>query len=150
MLRIIGLIILFSSSCIAQTNFDSLPNNGRVWSILQDQTPLIAVEPLDLGGLETGSLPRFGTMGASWTQNQYLLNEFDVTNPYTGGTPLLDPHLTSLNAVETSIAAKPASDSGTGGNVRMTTPTPVSKLNGAAQLFFSNGGLQNNHALSEE
>src|SRR5262249_50462012 len=53
MFRIIILIIVFSSSCIAQStfnNFDLFPNDGRVWSILQDHSPSIALEPLDLGG----------------------------------------------------------------------------------------------------
>jgi hypothetical protein len=128
-----------------QFSLRELPTTRRVSSILENQDTSVVTESLDIGGLETGTLARFGALGASWTENQYSLNGFDVTDPYIPGRPLSDPDYDGLADIITVTAAKPASFSGSGVSLNLTTQQTSATLHGAIRGFFANGALQSDN-----
>src|SRR5215475_14659941 len=64
------------------TSMQALPNTRSIWSLLQSQDPSTVTSHLDVGGLQTGVAALFGALGVSWTENQYRVNGFDITDPY--------------------------------------------------------------------
>lgn len=119
-----------------------LPTTRRIWSLLENQETSTVTEHIDIGGLETGTLPRFSAEGASWTANEYLLNGVDVTDPYIPGSPLVDPELGLLSGVTALTAAKPTMFGGSGVNLEMDTPRPSGELHGSIRWFYTGRWLQ--------
>jgi hypothetical protein len=122
-----------------------LPTTRRIWSLVENQETSTVTDRLDTGGLETGRRELFGARGVSWTENKYSLNGFDVTDPYLPGRPLTDPDFDSLADVTVITSAKPASFSGSGVNLMLTTPQAPASLHGAVRGFFSNQALQSDN-----
>lgn len=128
---------------IVSTN--ELPTARRVWSLLENQETSAVTDRLDIGGLETGRPALFGALGASWTENQYTLDGFDVTDPYIPGRPLTDPDFDALADVTAVTAAKPALFPGSGVNLILSTPQSPASFHGATRLFYSNRALQSDN-----
>ncbi len=105
-----------------QVSMHELPTARRIWSLLENQETSTVTDRLDTGGLETGRRALFGARGVSWTENEYSLNGFDVTDPYLPGRPLTDPDFDALTDLTVIASAKPASSSGAGVNLILTTP----------------------------
>ena len=122
-----------------------LPTTRRIWSLVENQETSTVTHRLDTAGLETGTFQLFGARGVSWTENQYELNGFDVTDPYLPGLPLTDPDFDALADVTIVRSAKPAWSSGSGVNLILTTPEMPESLHGAVHVFFSNHALQANN-----
>lgn len=133
-----------------EENVRDLPSTWRVWSVLENQFPWTVTDPMDAAGLETGDLPLFGALGASWTENQYLLNGFDVTDSYIPGRPLLDPPLDALSALHITSSTKPAADGTSGTTVQMESLIAPQDFAGSAQVFVSGDSLQTGHPQSEQ
>ena len=125
-----------------EVSMHELPTTRRIWSLVENQETSTVTDRLDTGGLETGRRELFGARGVSWTENEYSLNGFDVTDPYLPGRPLTDPDFDALAAVTVVRSAKPASFSGSGVNLILTTPETPANLRGAVRGFFSNHALQ--------
>ncbi|HEV2349627.1 MAG TPA: carboxypeptidase regulatory-like domain-containing protein [Terriglobia bacterium] len=124
---------------------EALPNARNVGALLESQEPSTVTNRLDVGGLETGIPPLFGALGASWTENQYALNGFDVTDPYLPGRPLLNPVTDSLPQFQVTSGAKPAWLGGSGTAVMLTTPPTSPALHGDATLFYSGRSTQSDN-----
>src|SRR5215472_13114140 len=95
------------SSYFGPARMRTLPSSRRVWSLLANQEPSAVTDQPDTGVLETGRRTLFGERAISWTENQYRLNGFDLTDPYLPGRPLIDPNFDSLSEVSVITAAKP-------------------------------------------
>lgn len=119
-----------------------LPTTRRIWSLVENQETSTVTDRLDTGGLETGTPELFSARGVSWTENQYSLNGFDVTDPYLPGLPLTDPDFDALAEVAVVRSAKPAWYSGSGVNLILAAPETPADLHGAVRVFFSNHALQ--------
>ena len=132
-------------SRLGQVSMHELPTSRRIWSLLENQVTSTVTDRFDTGGLETGRPALFGVRGVSWTENEYSLNGFDVTDPYLPGRPLTDPDFDALVDVTVLTSAKPASLSGSGVNLILTTPPMPASLHGTIQAFFSNHELQSNN-----
>src|SRR5215813_8271979 len=133
------------SKRFGQVSMHALPTTRRIWSLLENQESSTVTNRLETGGFDTGTRTLFGARGVSWTENGYSLNGFDVTDPYLPGRPLADPDYDALNDVTVTIASKPASFSGSGANLILTTPTTEAKLQGNVRAFFSGHALQSNN-----
>src|SRR5207245_10022983 len=103
---------VWSGGQYGEVSTHRLPTTRRIWSLLENQETSTVTDALDTGGLETGRRALFGARGVSWTENEYSLNGFDVTDPYLPGRPLTDPDFDALAAVTVITAAKPASFAG--------------------------------------
>jgi hypothetical protein len=128
-----------------QVSMHKLPTTRRIWSLIENQETSTVTDPLDTGGLQTGRRSLFGARGVSWTENQYSLNGFDVTDPYLPGRPMNDPDFDALADVTVVRSAKPASFSGSGVNLILTTLQTPADLHGAARAFYSNHALQSDN-----
>ena len=126
-------------------SLSKLPNSRDVWSLLESQEPSTVTDRLDVGGLRTGEPALFGALGASWTENQYELNGFNLTDPYQTGRPLTDPDLDAVSELHTVAGAKPALLAGSGVNVTLSTPAPPEDLHGATRWFYSDRSLQSDN-----
>ena len=122
-----------------------LPNARNVWSILESQEPSTVTNRLDVGGLETGVPALFGALGSSWTENQFLLSGFDVTDPYIPGRPVFDPDLVTRMEFQVVSAAKPALDTGSGAVLAFQNLEPSPNLHGATRLFYSSRRFQSDN-----
>jgi hypothetical protein len=123
-------------------SIDGLPNTRNIWSILQSQEPSTVTNRLDLGGLETAVPALFGALGASWTENQYHLNGFNVTDPYLPGFPLISLGLDSLSEFHVVAGAKPAASQASGVDLSLASVRPSDDLHGAAWMYYSSRELQ--------
>jgi hypothetical protein len=104
----IGALVACSLPAAGQTNAVEQPLLGTVWTLDQlrdlptSNNPLSIVEAAQpeaiadrftAGGLNAATPPRFGGFLGSWTQTEYRVGDVSVTDPRTGGTPLLLPIL---------------------------------------------------------
>ncbi len=122
-----------------------LPNGRNVWSLLQNLEPSTVTNRFEIGGLETAVPALFSALGASWTENQYLFNGLDVTDPYVPGLPLINPSIDALSEFQVITASKPAGSQGSGENLGLAAPEAGGALHGAAWFFGSGGGLQSDN-----
>src|SRR5215469_4305257 len=129
----------------SDTSLESLPNARNIWSLLQSQDPSTVTNRLDVGGLQTGVPALFGAVGASWTENQYRLNGFDVTDPYLPGVPMINPGLDDHAEFQVIAAARPASSQASGVTLSLTSTRPSEDLHGAAWMYYSSRGLQSDN-----
>jgi hypothetical protein len=127
------------------TSIRGLPNARNIWSLLQSQDPSTVTNRLDVAGLETGVPALFGAVGASWTENQYRFNGFDVTDPYIPGIPLIDPGLDNLAEFQVIAGVKPASSAGSGVTLSLSAARPSEDLHGSAWMYYSSRGLQSDN-----
>jgi len=126
-------------------SISKLPIARNVWAVLESQEPSTVTDRLDVGGLRTGEAALFGALGASWTENQYELNGFNVTDPYQPGRPLADPDLDALIELYAVSGAKPATFPSAGINLTFSTPVTTGDVHGAARGFYSGQRLQSDN-----
>ncbi len=124
---------------------DALPNSRNIWSLLESQESSTVTDRIDVGGLRTGEPALFGALGASWTENQYEFNGFNLTDPYQPGRPLTDPDLDAVSELRSVAGAKPALLAGSGVNVMLSTPAPAGDLHWATRWFYSGRSLQSDN-----
>ena len=116
-----------------------------VWSLLENQGISTVTQTLDTSQLETGTPSLFGNHGASWTENQYLFNGFDASDPYVTGRALVDPDYAALTGVTDVMGAKPANLGTSGSTLILNVREPQSILHGQAGLYFSTRALQSDN-----
>jgi hypothetical protein len=126
-------------------DIQKLPNGRNIWSLLQGQEPSTVTNRFEIGGLETAVPALFSALGASWTENQYLFNGLDVTDPYVPGLPLINPGIDGLSEFQAVTASKPAASQASGENIVLATTEPGKTLHGGVGLFGSGGGLQSDN-----
>ncbi len=101
------------SSCEHQTIIEKsqileYPSAHNVWSLIENQDLSATTNRIDVGGLWSSIPALFSSRGGcSWTQNIYLLNGLDVTDPYWTGRPLFFPDFFSLRYTQLINAGHP-------------------------------------------
>jgi hypothetical protein len=94
---------------ISREQIERLPTAHSVWSLVENQDFSATTNRIDVGGFWSTIPALFSARGAcSWTQNVYLLNGFDVSDPVWTGTPLLIPDVFALRFSSLGNAAHPA------------------------------------------
>jgi hypothetical protein len=119
-----------------------LPSGGSAWSLLETVEPAAIVDRIDGAGLHLDEPGRFAMRGASWTQNAVLLDGVDVTDPLRGGTPLVQPDVGGLQAIEVTSALAPADYSVPGVTLALTSRAPAASWRGTAQGYGLASGMQ--------
>jgi hypothetical protein len=100
----------------------SLPHGDSASDLLETVVPFTFTEPMDTGGTLTGVPPFVGAQASSWRQTSFRLGLADVTDPATGGRPLLYPDLSAIGALHVKPAGS-VLDAGAPGTVVTLTPT---------------------------
>jgi len=119
-----------------------LPSADNLWSIIENQDLSATTNRIDSGGLWADSPALFSARGAtSWTQNEFRLNGFNVTEPYFGGTPLFLPDLQTVEAIRHRNSLHPASAASPGGRIEMATKRGASRFQGGTSYTLIEPGL---------
>ncbi|MCP2605303.1 hypothetical protein NLC29_04025, partial [Candidatus Aminicenantes bacterium AH-873-B07] len=125
-------------SLMDEMNFEELPVSRNIWSILENQEPSAVTNRIDVGGLWNGIPGLFSSRGScSWTQNVFLLNGMNVTNPYQPGLPLFYPDFNSFTAMEVINASHPAEYLSPGAYVNLIPKEGSKVFKGKLQLYYA-------------
>lgn len=136
---LLALACLATSAHAQSPAFDAdflrdLPSGRDVFSLLETAEPLTIADRIDGGGLFTGEAGRLSARGASWTQTTFTLDGVDLTDPLTGGRPLLVPWDESLAALDFRIGGARRDVASPGPLVALTTPRPGDAWTGTLAL----------------
>jgi hypothetical protein len=93
---------------ISAAQIERLPTGLSLNSLIENQDSVATTNRIDVGGMWEADPVLFSSRGASsWTQNVYLMNGLDITEPYFGGTPLVVPDILGLQFTALFNAAAP-------------------------------------------
>lgn len=132
-----------------QAQARDLPSSRNVWSLLETAEPAAILDRIDGAGLFLGEPGRFSMRGASWTQNAFVLDGVDITDPLRGGLPITYPALDSLAAVELVSALAPVELGAPGVTIGLVLRPPSPAWRGTAQVSGLSSGLQAGQRTTE-
>ncbi|MDD8010751.1 MAG: carboxypeptidase-like regulatory domain-containing protein, partial [Acidobacteriota bacterium] len=139
---------------IPAVQIESLPTGRSVDSLIENQASTATADRIDVGGMWEAVPSLFGSRGAaSWTQNVFLWNGQDVTEPFEGGTPLVVPDLFALESFFLTDSAVPIQALTPGSTVDLTPFRGTSSFHGAVQGFYLDKSFASSNitpALREE
>jgi hypothetical protein len=90
---------LAAAMAMTATLWLSLPHGDTAWDLLETVAPFAFTEPMNTGGTLTGVPLLVGSEASSWTQASFRIGLADVTDPSTGGRPLLYPDLSFMDRI---------------------------------------------------
>ncbi len=147
------------SSCEHQTiieksQIQTYPSPHNVWSLIENQDLSATTNRIDVGGLWSSIPGLFSARGGcSWTQNIYLLNGLDVTDPYWTGRPLFFPDFFSLRYTQLINAGHPPQTLAPGAYYNLITQEGHPDYHGGISFFYvdqSMGSTNITPALEQE
>ena len=122
---------------ISSGQIENLPSGNSVWALVENQDLSATTNRIDVGGLwETVPALFSARGGSSWTQNAYVLNGMNVTDPYWTGQPLFIPDFFSLNWVQISTAAHPPQAFSPGGYFSLVPKEGTPDFHGGLSAFY--------------
>lgn len=120
-----------------ESQIHSSPSAHNVWSLIENQDLSATTNRIDVGGLWGDQPALFGARGnSSWTQNVYLLNGMDVSDPYWSGMPLFYPDFFSLQYYQLTNAGHSPSALSPGGHLNLLTREESSRFTGSLSAFL--------------
>jgi hypothetical protein len=126
---------------------EELPTARNVWVLLESQVPGVVTNRVDVGGLQGDVPAHFGGLGTSWTQNAYVLQGFDLSDPYMGDRPLFFPDFDAFERIDVSTAVHPA-DIAIPGIALLLAPKRGGDVFSGGVQFFGQGGVTQGDNLS--
>jgi hypothetical protein len=87
-----------------------LPATGNPFAVLDAMQTEAISDRFVAGGLNSAAPPRAGGLLNSWTQTQIRFGDITITDPRTGGTPLLIPLLPIFSRMQVGVGALGADD----------------------------------------
>ncbi|MFB0566859.1 MAG: carboxypeptidase regulatory-like domain-containing protein [Candidatus Aminicenantaceae bacterium] len=151
--------IIDYSNCTSQTIIDqsqihTLPTARNIWALVENQDLSATTNRIDVGGMWSDTPALFSSRGASsWTQNIYLLNGLDVTDPYWTGMPLFFPDLIALRFTQLINAGHPPQALNPGAYFNLVTREGESESHGGISTYFINKNMKSSnisHVLRKE
>lgn len=139
---------------ITESHIRELPTAFNIWSLVENQDLSATTNRIDVGGL-WGNLPGLFSSrgGMSWTQNIFLLNGMDVTDPYWTGRPIFQPDVHSLYVIQSVNGGHPPQAYAPGAYLNMLTREGGDKHHGGFSFFLIDSSLQSSNitpALEQE
>jgi hypothetical protein len=126
-----------TQTTIPPHQLEHLPSAHSVWSLIENQDLSATTNRIDVGGMwETHPALFSARGGCSWTQNTYLLNGLDVTDPYWTGLPLCIPDYFSLAFTQMSNAAHPVQALHPGGYFALVPKEGTADFHGGCSGFY--------------
>lgn len=143
-----------SQTVLDKSQIHESPSAHNVWSLVENQDLSATTNRIDVGGL-WGSTPALFSSrgGCSWTQNIYMLNGLDVTDPYLTGMPLFYPDFYSLRFTQLINAGLPPQSLSPGGHLDLVTREGSALQHGGDSFFFTHKIFQSSNispALEKE
>ncbi|MFW6140469.1 MAG: hypothetical protein ACOC5S_03850 [Acidobacteriota bacterium] len=134
------------STLLNRLQIKEMPSGHNLWSLIENQDLSAVTDRIDVGGLWSGIPALYSARGASsWTQNIFLLNGMDITEPYHGGTPLLFPDLFSLNHTQLINAGHLPENVHPGGYLNLVTGSETNEFHGSVSGFYTQHSLQSSN-----
>jgi hypothetical protein len=119
-------------------------SNG-VWSIFETIESTAILDRIESSGLYVGEAGLMGVRGSSWTQADWQLGEFDITDPDRIGTPLFFADPEALAGVEISAGLAPADVRGAGPGVLLVPRRPDSAWRKTIAISDAPSSLQQSY-----
>jgi hypothetical protein len=135
---------------ILSSTMEELPTARNVWVLLESQVPGVVTDRVDVGGLRGDVPAHFGGLGSSWTQNAYVLQGFDLSDPYTGDRPLFFPDFDAFERIDVSTAVHPADIAIPGIALLLAPKRGGDAFSGGVQLFGQGGGTQGDNLSAKK
>jgi hypothetical protein len=82
-----------------------LPASGNPFAVFDAMQTEVISDRFVAGGLNSAAPPRAGGFLNSWTQTQIRFGDITITDPRTGGTPLLVPLLPLFSRMQVAVGA---------------------------------------------
>ena len=141
---------LATRTTLSAAQIDNLPTGHSVWSLIENQDFAATTNRIDVGGLWETRPALFSARGAaSWTQNQYLLNGMDVSDPFTPGLPLFLPDIFALAATQMSNADHPAAAFYPGGLFTLVPKDGTDAFRGGFSGYYIDKGMTSSNITSD-
>lgn len=122
---------------IPAIQIDRLPTGNSLNSLIENQDSISTANRIDVGGMWEAIPSLFGSRGAaSWTQNTFLYNGLDVTEPFSGGTPLVIPDVFALDWSHLVSAAAPIQASSPGAYLDLSPREGGLNFSGGLRGFY--------------
>ena len=102
-----------------------LPTGGTAFAIPETIQLETVGDLFSAGGLNAATAPKIGGLLNSWTQTQYRLGDVTITDPRTGGMPLLLPVLPLWSRVTIATGAMGVDDNASGVSIALEPPRPA-------------------------
>jgi hypothetical protein len=83
----------------------ALPASGNPFAVLDAMQTESIADRFVAGGLNSATPPRVGGFLNAWTQTQIRFGDITITDPRTGGTPLLVPLLPVFSRMHVAVGA---------------------------------------------
>ena len=130
-------ILPASRTVIAKAQIERLPTGNSLNSLIENQDSISTSNRIDVGGMWEARPSLFGSRGAvSWTQNTYALNGLDITEPYSGGTPLVVADIYALESFSLANSAFPIQTAGPGAAIDLVPREGSPQFHGGLWGFY--------------
>ncbi len=132
-----------------ETTFDAawlreLPWSSDVTALLETVEAAAVSDRFAGIGLQTGSPARLGIHAASWTELQYRVAGFDLTDAAQGGTPLVLLPRIAVDGLRFDTAALGPESGGAGAILSLDIAKPAAEREGRASVGFAPSAFQTN------
>jgi hypothetical protein len=131
----------------ARPRIENFPAAKNIWYWLQTQEPATVTEPIDEGGLHTGTIGLAGVNGRSWTQNGYRWDGLNITNPYQPGKPLTYALPVAIHEFRVASTHHSAEIASPGAEFQMTSRRGSSVVHGEAEAWYTGDPLQSSNLV---
>ncbi|MBN1271707.1 MAG: carboxypeptidase regulatory-like domain-containing protein [Candidatus Aminicenantes bacterium] len=133
---------------LTESNINHYPAAHNIWSLVENQDLSATTNRIDVGGL-WGNIPGIFSVrgGMSWTQNIFLLNGMDITDPYWTGFPLFQPDIYSLYLIQSVSGGYPSQAYAPGAFFNLITKEGVNKHHGGLSFFAIDHSLQSSNII---
>src|SRR6185295_1136050 len=118
-----------------------LPAGNNPFSVLETIQPETIGNLFSAGGLNAAAAPKVGGFLNSWTQTQFRVGDITVTDPLTGGAPLLLPILPFWERLTTSTGAMGVDDNAPAVSMTLEPPRPATRWVHQVGGWLSGPGL---------
>jgi hypothetical protein len=127
-----------------QTLLQNVPTGRSLWSALE-LTPSVVTDRIDVGGSASGQQATFSAAGTSSSQNQYLLNGVNITDPAALGTSSSYYAYDAFEEVQISTASHDAEIQPPGVILNIVLESGGNRIEGGVAYYFENSALQSDN-----
>ncbi|MGH9443318.1 MAG: hypothetical protein ACRD16_13715 [Thermoanaerobaculia bacterium] len=127
-----------------------LPSARNLWAPLESQVAGVVSDRIDVGGLRSMAPSHFGGLGTTWTQNTFTIGSVDLTDPYSGGVPLVDPDLGAFEPARYLVDVHDAETSSPGIVVSLIPRRGERELHAGAQVDYTDRNAQSRAVTDRE
>ena len=155
----VALFLAFSSlpgAILAQNagqddpDFFELPSAHNVWAPLENQVPGVVTDRIDIGGLRSMTPAHFGGFGTTWTQNVFEVGGIDVTDPSSGGVPLIDPDPDAFGPMDVSTDEHGAGQASPGIIISLAPKEGARLFHAGIDAYYEDGNTQSQALAARE